>query len=690
VAKGLYWVDYAPTDTTLPCQATPMDYAVDDTITGMALTLEGTGDLCFSRKDSNTIEVVNRGSFAVKSYAMMLNGQPFDHFYGDLALAFGSWLGYDDPQDPGDPGTPYLVCEKDVELQIENNASAPCGTVHAALYSDGRLIVTGDSDDTWDFKTTALNVDLAEPTESDYQHFPYIHGSVNADTDTFNVDMTADFPDWAPGDYVYLSFHANMKKGSQTKEAWTAGPAVNRCHATYFVLDCAAQGCHYEGWKRPLLVRNCENFDAGWVYGVPDCENGRLLINFEMADGWRLDQAYVHISAQQPTGVLPDTMFYHLNLNGATADMFSIDVLNDVPGFKCGDTLYIAFEAIIFQVLGDGGPQYATDVMAFQQGTRRDGGVIEAQRSDPLAALGAPDGPGLGSFYSMGFDLTPGAQQGGWLDLGFGHPIYNGPGADINTVEITWNRYNDQEELAAVYVVDRDGVEHFCGIASNYDGDGSRTGISHLAIPDGLNFLEFVRLKDVTDINSQDASDDGYDIDAVSVNYTARYKAGFSWHGNWQLWFPMACVPGGGITPPEDPGEDDGFACAMTTNLLAGQHMLAGSVMAGVTAEGKLTVTITNVDGWAMDATHLYVGLVPPTNSAPGQFPYMHENLNGVTSDTYTIDMATSFPAWHLGDPIYIATHADAQHPQLGCQTAWSEGTPFGHSWAMYIKLHCQ
>ncbi len=117
--------------------------------------------------------------------------------------------------------------------------------------------------------------------------------------------------------------------------------------------------------------------------------------------------------------------------------------------------------------------------------------------------------------------------------------------------------------------------------------------------------------------------------------------------------------------------------------------MLAGSVFAGVTPEGLLTVIITNLGGWTMDTTHLYVGLVPPASSAPGQFPYSHAN-QGITTDTYTIDMTQDFPGWELGDPIYIATHAEAQHPQLGCQTAWGEGTPFGTSWAMYIKLHCQ
>lgn len=58
-----------------------------------------------------------------------------------------------------------------------------------------------------------------------------------------------------------------------------------------------------------------------------------------------------------------------------------------------------------------------------------------------------------------------------------------------------------------------------------------------------------------------------------------------------------------------------------------------------------------------LSTTQLYVGnkILPMKNNryttAPGQFPYKHKNLNGVSSDTFTIE--------RLSGKIYIAAHAD-------------------------------
>ena len=69
------------------------------------------------------------------------------------------------------------------------------------------------------------------------------------------------------------------------------------------------------------------------------------------------------------------------------------------------------------------------------------------------------------------------------------------------------------------------------------------------------------------------------------------------------------------------------------------------------------TVTYTVLDGYVLNATHLYVGnrILPMKNgrytTAPGQFPYKHENLNGVSTDTYTIT--------GLSGSIYVAAHSE-------------------------------
>jgi len=69
------------------------------------------------------------------------------------------------------------------------------------------------------------------------------------------------------------------------------------------------------------------------------------------------------------------------------------------------------------------------------------------------------------------------------------------------------------------------------------------------------------------------------------------------------------------------------------------------------------TITYSVIDGYVWNATHLYVGslILPKKNgkftTAPGQFPYKHENLNGASTDTYSIS--------GLPNNIYVAAHSE-------------------------------
>ncbi|MBN1460346.1 MAG: hypothetical protein JXA57_12480 [Armatimonadetes bacterium] len=85
--------------------------------------------------------------------------------------------------------------------------------------------------------------------------------------------------------------------------------------------------------------------------------------------------------------------------------------------------------------------------------------------------------------------------------------------------------------------------------------------------------------------------------------------------------------------------------------LMAGQHTQVGTVT--VSNDGaNMTVTYDiTVDGWFLTTTHLYVGTKEPKKSAPGQFPYKHEDLYA-TSDTFTVTVVP-------GTKYYVAAHAD-------------------------------
>lgn len=83
---------------------------------------------------------------------------------------------------------------------------------------------------------------------------------------------------------------------------------------------------------------------------------------------------------------------------------------------------------------------------------------------------------------------------------------------------------------------------------------------------------------------------------------------------------------------------------------------LIGHVSVSNDSENLYVQYIIEEPGWELDATHVYAGTQPPSTAAPGQFPYKHDDLGGVTTDEYII------PLSELGvrpdDLLYIATHA--------------------------------
>jgi len=88
--------------------------------------------------------------------------------------------------------------------------------------------------------------------------------------------------------------------------------------------------------------------------------------------------------------------------------------------------------------------------------------------------------------------------------------------------------------------------------------------------------------------------------------------------------------------------------------LYAGQHTLVGQLLITTNGGGFTAMFQATTPGWCFGVTHFYADTTPPSSSAPGLFPYKHENLGCVTSDSYTL----------AGDPsaLYFAAHAEAHY----------------------------
>lgn len=118
-----------------------------------------------------------------------------------------------------------------------------------------------------------------------------------------------------------------------------------------------------------------------------------------------------------------------------------------------------------------------------------------------------------------------------------------------------------------------------------------------------------------------------------------------------------------------------------------------------VDADGTITFQIdeANTD-WRLEETHLYVGDGAPAKSAPGKFPYKHEDLGGESSVVYTINLAAYdvdgdgivYVAAHAGLIMQIGEDPETGDPIFDYESAWAQGDePIGKgkNWATCFSV---
>ena len=114
--------------------------------------------------------------------------------------------------------------------------------------------------------------------------------------------------------------------------------------------------------------------------------------------------------------------------------------------------------------------------------------------------------------------------------------------------------------------------------------------------------------------------------------------------------------------------------------LYAGQSIDVGTVSIW-NDEENLYVTYSTTGGWEMTETHLAVATsltdIPQAkgNPIPGKFPYKHEDLGYITSDSYIILLSEIDGGVGADDTLYIAAHAKVIRPIEDCwETVWLIG----------------
>ncbi len=164
---------------------------------------------------------------------------------------------------------------------------------------------------------------------------------------------------------------------------------------------------------------------------------------------------------------------------------------------------------------------YADTVVNSNQGERKNGTAVTADRDDPLDALGAPQSLGTpfdnpvvaDSFFSLGFDEGEGdgsPTEGGWIIVEFANNIIvDGPGNDLRVWEVTGGTSYPVEKVKIE--VSQNGVSWF-EVTSSVDRDAE----ADLA-GSGLLWAKYARITDVSPIGPFEATADGYDLDAFSA-----------------------------------------------------------------------------------------------------------------------------------------------------------------------------
>lgn len=223
------------------------------------------------------------------------------------------------------------------------------------------------------------------------------------------------------------------------------------------------------------------------------------------------------------TDVIPTGTEY---IDGSADNGGTFDSLLDTLTWNLGSKNSGTSGSVSFKVEVDAslfGEGWATTVVSFNQGVRKNGTPVLPERTAPIndLVLGAAESLGtlydnpaaalFGTYASLGFTDEP---NGGALTIAFDKPVANGPGNDIKVFEVTGSP--NPEDPESFYPDEEIRVEVS-------DDNSTWTDIG-VIVRDGevdlgsVGTANFVRLTGITDpalFENIDDLADNYDVDAV-------------------------------------------------------------------------------------------------------------------------------------------------------------------------------
>ncbi|MFY1111498.1 MAG: hypothetical protein AB3K77_07455 [Methanosarcinaceae archaeon] len=310
-----------------------------------------------------------------------------------------------------------------------------------------------------------------------------------------------------------------------------------------------------------------QNMDAGDVKVWND--GNYLYVTYDTDEDWCLTETHLHVATpgeEIPTtskgNPIPGQFEYSMEHDCVDSYTYKVDLSEE--GANIGDDLEIATHAVVIktEVITEA-PYYASTVIDYNQGLKKDGTAVLAARSVPEQGLVYETGQEESNFFSLGL--------GGNITVEFECPIRNGEGNDLKIIEDTWGTY--PVEKVAVYASPDGGAWTYLGEADNTqrDPDFNIHTIAEFDLGE-LEEAKYIKIVDTTDPAVHNNAADGYDLnavqslqDCVEVTEETAWGAGtrFVDKGNWGMYFPYTVQSGGtagdGEIPLDGAGEGDNY-----------------------------------------------------------------------------------------------------------------------------------
>lgn len=262
-----------------------------------------------------------------------------------------------------------------------------------------------------------------------------------------------------------------------------------------------------------------QDIPAGTVTVKNDANN--LTVTYDTNDGWYLIETHLEVAGslsdipqtkykgkmKSKGGPIPGHFTYSDDFNPTdmnTVANYVIDMNSE--GFEPDDLLYIAAHAVVQKVVVlTPAPYGASSIADVNQGLRKNGTAVLAERSDPNAVL-VDDA----NFFSLGF--------GGEIILAFDCPIQNRDGNDLIIVEVTGgDRSTHPLETADIY-----GGQDLGGPWTLL-GDANNRNEETLIDLDGLAEAAYIKIVDTSDPNA--STEEWYNIaDAFDLAYVGSIQ----------------------------------------------------------------------------------------------------------------------------------------------------------------------